>query len=341
MLRQLDVQAPSTNRLTRRVLIARSLSGCAAFVAGGVLSGQVLAETYPVRRVMVIVPFAAGGSADVYARLLAPALERQFGQPFIVDDRPGAAAIVGTEYVKSSAPDGYSLLIISSAHTVNETLYDKKPYKLMDDFVPVAPINSSDLVLVTRPTLGVKSVADIIAMAKAKPGNLTFGSSGSGTPYHMAGELFKQQAGIDLLHVPYKGSSAVRMDVISGQIDLMFDAPTTMTGFITSGQVTPIATTGATRSTVLPQLPTVAETLPGYDMVIWLGVVAPKGTPADIVARLNGALTAIAQQPDVIANWQTQGAVPMTMDATQFSAFVAADIVKWAKVVEVSGAKVK
>ena len=288
----------------------------------------------------MIVPFAAGGSADVYARLLAPSLQGALGQPFIVDDRPGAGSIIGSNYVKTSSPDGYTLLVISNTHTVNETLFAKKPFKLMTDFEPVAPINSSDLVLVTRPTLGAKTVADIIAMAKAKPGGLTFASSGPGTPYHMAGELFKQMAGIDILHVPYKGSSPARIDVIAGQVDMMFDATTTMTGFISSGKVTAIATTGTARSTVLPNLPTVAETLPGYDALIWLGVVAPKGTPPEVVARLNAAISATAQKPDVTAAWRKQGAVPMVMTPAQFTDYLRGDIVKWAKVVKVSGAKV-
>ena len=325
--------------LTRRTLMAQT-AGAAALGLGVTLPREAWADTYPSHPVTIVVPFAAGGSADVYARLLAPQLQSALGQPFIVDNRVGAASIIGTQYVHTSAPDGYTLLVISNTHTVNETLYAKKPFNLKDDFVPVAPINSSDLVLVTRPTLGAKTVADIIAMAKAKPGALTFASSGPGTPYHMAGELFKQMAGIDILHVPYKGSSPARVDVIGGQVDMMFDATTTMTGFIASGKVTAIATTGTTPTTVIPGLPTIAATLPGYTTLIWLGVVAPKGTPPEIVAKLNAAITAIAEKPDVVAAWQKQGAVPMVMTPAQFTTYIADDIVKWAKVVKQSGAKV-
>ncbi|MGI4800883.1 MAG: tripartite tricarboxylate transporter substrate-binding protein, partial [Janthinobacterium lividum] len=202
--------------LTRRAALA-----LVAAAAAGPLNA---AETYPDRPVTVIVPFAAGGSADVYARLLAPRLQAALGQSFIIDDRPGAGSLIGTEYVKNAPADGYTLLLISNTHTVNETLFAKKPFKLMTDFVPVAPINSSDLVLVTRPDLGVKTVAELIARAKAKPGDLSYASSGPGTPYHMAGELFKQMAGVDILHIPYKGSSPARVDVISGHVDMMFDA---------------------------------------------------------------------------------------------------------------------
>jgi tripartite-type tricarboxylate transporter receptor subunit TctC len=308
--------------------------------ASAVLAGRAWAEdAYPSRPVTIIVPFAAGGSADVYARLLSPPLQAALHQTFIVDDRPGAGSIIGSEYVKNSPADGYTLLLISNTHTVNETLFAKKPYKLMTDFAPIAPINASDLVLVTRPDLGVKTVADLITMAKTKPGALSFASSGPGTPYHMAGELFKQMAGVDILHVPYKGSSPARIDVISGQVDMMFDATTTMNGFIAAGKVVALATTGAQKSDVLPNLPIVADTVPGYEALIWLGLMAPKNTPADVVTKLNSVVTAIASKPEVKAAWGKDGAVPMIMDPPQFKTFLDADVTKWAKVVQISGAK--
>ncbi len=337
---------PTTSARARRFAGVRAVGGMAVIGLAALVSASVLSTTaaradpYPSHPVTIIVPFAAGGSADVYARLLAPQLQQELGQPFIVDDRPGAGSIIGTDYVKSSAPDGYTLLLISNTHTVNETLFEKKPFKLMADFVPVAPINSSDLVLVTRSTLGVKSVADLIKMAKDQPGVLAFASSGPGTPYHMAGELFKEMAGVNILHVPYKGSSAARIDVIGGQVDMMFDAPTTMEGFIKSGKITALATTGLKKSEVLPDLPTVAETVPGFDAVIWLGVMAPKGTPDDVVNKLNAAITKIVQKPDVQSAWKAQGAEPMIMNPQQFAEYMNGDIVKWAKVVKISGAKV-
>jgi tripartite-type tricarboxylate transporter receptor subunit TctC len=302
-------------------------------------TGSALADTYPSHPVTIVVPFAPGGSADVYARILAQQLNKQTNQSFIVDDRPGAGAIIGTEAVVTAKPDGYTLLLISNTHTVNETLFSKKPYVLMRDLVPVAPINSSDLVLVTRPGLGVKTMADLIKLAKSKPGDLTFASSGPGTPYHMAGELLKQMAGINILHVPYKGSDGARVDVMGGQVDMMFDATTTMAGAIKGGKVVALATTGDTKSAVLPNLPTVAETVPGYNAVIWLGLMAPKGTPDDVVNALNKMITKIAQDPAVVDSWKKQGAVPMIMNPKQFGDFINADVQKWAKVVKLSGAK--
>jgi tripartite-type tricarboxylate transporter receptor subunit TctC len=329
---------------SRVPLLARRTVGKG--LAGTLLAGLAptlarAADAYPNRSVTLIVPFAAGGSADVYGRLLAQQFNAATGQAFIVEDRPGAGSIIGTQVAATSRPDGYTLLVISNTHTVNETLFAKKPYKLMTSFEPIAPINSSDLVLVTRPTLGVTTLGEIIKMAKAKPGTLTFASSGPGTPYHMAGELFKQMAGIDIVHVPFKGSSEARIDVIGGQVDMMFDATTTMLGLIRSGKVTGIATTGTTRSTVLPNLPTMAESgVPGYETVIWLGLVAPKGTPTSIVDQLNKLITTIDQKPEVRAAWEKQGAEPVIMTPSQFSDFIAGDIKKWAKVVEISGARV-
>ena len=317
--------------LTRRTALA--------LAAAAACRPALAADGYPNRPVAIIVPFAAGGSADVYARLLAPRLQAALGQPFITDDRPGAGSIIGSDYVKNAVPDGYKLLLISNAHTVNETLFAKKPFMLMTDFVPIAPINSSDLVLVTRPDLGVKTVAELISKAKAAPGKLSYASSGPGTPYHMAGELFKQMAGVDILHVPYRGSSAARVDVMGGTVDMMFDATTTMATFITSGKVVALATTGTSRSDMLPSLPTVADTVPGYDAVIWLGLVAPKGVPAGVVETLSKTLETILSDPELKAAWMKDGVVPLRMTPAVFGAFLAEDISKWAKVVKLSGAK--
>jgi tripartite-type tricarboxylate transporter receptor subunit TctC len=321
--------------------IIRCISGVAAASVFALVSQSASADTYPSHPVTIVVPFAAGGSADVYARVLAQQLGLMTGGSFIVDDRPGAGSIIGSEFAATSTPDGYTLLLISNTHTVNETLFKNKPFKLMTDFVPVAPINSSDLVLVTRPTLGVKTLADLIKLAKAKPGALSFASSGPGTPYYMAGQLFNQMAGVSILNVPYKSSSDARIDVIGGQVDMMFDAPTTMTDFITSGKVTALATTGKSRSDVLPNLPTVSEAgVPGYTAVIWLGLMAPKGTPPAIVNQLNADISKIAEMPNIRASWLKQGAVPMVMTPPQFTDFLNGDIKKWAKVIQISGATV-
>jgi tripartite-type tricarboxylate transporter receptor subunit TctC len=298
-----------------------------------------LAQDYPNRPVKIIVPFAAGGPADVYARFLGQRLQEALGQPFVVDDRPGGGSVVGTDAAAKSAPDGYTLLLMSNTHTVNESLMPNKPFALTRDFVPVAPINYSDLVMVVHPSVTAKTVAEFIALAKAQPGKLNYASSGPGTPYHMAGELFKAMAGVDIVHVPYRGSSGARTDVIGGQVQMMFDAVTTMREHVKAGQVRALGMSGTTRSTVLPDVPTVAETVPGYEATIWIGLIAPKGTPPAIVSRLNAEITKIVSRPEVRRDWAAQGAVAMTMTPDEFGKYIADDIVKWERIVKISGAK--
>ena len=298
------------------------------------------AQEYPARPVKIIVPFAAGGPADVYARFLAQRLQEALGQPFIVDDRPGAGSIVGTDAAAKSAPDGYTLLVMSNTHTVNESLIPNKPFVLTRDFVPIAPINYSDLVMVVHPSVPAKTLAEFIALAKAQPGKLNYASSGPGTPYHMAGELFKAMAGVDIVHIPYKGSSGARTDTLGGQVQMMFDAVTTMTEHVKAGQVRALGTTGKTRSSVLPDVPTIAEAgVPGYEATIWIGLIAPKGTPPAIVNRLNAEITKIVSRPEVKRDWAAQGAVAMAMTPDEFGRYIADDIVKWERVVRISGAK--
>src|SRR6202165_3223035 len=311
------------------------------FAAVVVMAGlPARAQEYPARPVKLIVPFAAGGPADIYARFLAQRLEVALAQPFIVDDRPGAGSVIGTDAAAKSAPDGYTLLVMSNTHTVNETLVPNKPFALMRDFVPVAPVNYSDLVLVVHPAVAANNLAELLALAKSKPGKLNYASSGPGTPYHMAGELFKALAGLDIVHVPYKGSSQARTDVLGGQVDMMFDAVTTMSEFARAGRVKALATTGKARSSVLPNIPTMEEAgVPGYDAVIWLGVMAPKGTPPEIVRRLNAEITAIVGRPEVRDDWARQGAVAMNMNTEEFGRYIVDDIAKWERIVKISGAK--
>ncbi len=298
------------------------------------------AQDYPSRPVRIVVPFAAGGPADVYARFVATRLQEAMGQSFVVDNRPGAGSVIGTDAVAKSAPDGYTLLLMSNAHTVNESLIPNKPFQLMRDFVPVAPINYSDLILVTRSGLPVNDLAQLIAMAKAKPGALSYASSGPGTPYHMAGELFKAMAGVSILHIPYRGSAGARTDVLGGQVDMMFDAVPTMTEHVRGGKVKAIGTTGLARSAVMPELRTIAEAgVPKYEATIWLGLMAPKGTPAAIVERLNGELAKIVANPEVVRAWKAQGATPMTMNPAEFTRYMNQDIDKWARIVKISGAQ--
>ena len=319
----------------------RSFAWLAALAVGALAAVPVAAQDYPSKPIRIIVPFAAGGPADIYARFVGQRLSETLGQPVVIEDRPGAGSVIGTDAVAKSAPDGYTLLMMSNTHTVNESLIPNKPYQLMRDFVAVAPVNYSDLVLVVHPSVPVSSLKELIDLAKSQPKGLNSASSGPGTPYHMAGELFKAMAGVDIVHVPYKGSSGARTDVLGGQVQMMFDAITTMAPNVRTGKLKGLGTTGKTRSSVLPEVPTVSEAgVPGYEAVIWLGIMAPAGTPKPIVDKLNAEITKIVNRPDVKEAWSKQGAEPMAMTPAEFARFMNEDIEKWAKVVKISGAKV-
>ncbi len=299
-----------------------------------------IAQSYPSRPVRIVVPFAAGGPADIYARVLAEKLQGALGQAFVVEDKPGGGSIVGTESVHTSAPDGYTLLMMSNTHTVNESLIKDKPFELMRDFVPVAPVNYSDLVMVVHPSVQASNLKEFVALAKAKPGVLNYASSGPGTPYHMAGELFKAMAGVNIVHVPYKGSSGARTDILGGQVQMMFDAITTMAPNAEAGKVKALGTSGRARSSVLPNVPTISEAgVPGYEATIWLGIMAPKGTPRPIVERLNNEIRRVVNSPEVKIEWAKQGAVAMSMTPDEFDKYLHEDIQKWANVVKISGAR--
>jgi tripartite-type tricarboxylate transporter receptor subunit TctC len=331
-------QAAKLQTQKRRTLLALA---SLLFIGTGIfLSQQAHAQNYPTRPVKIVVPFATGGPADNYARFIAQRLQESLGQTFVVDNKPGAGSVIGTDVAAKAAPDGYTLLLMSNTHTVNETLIPNKPFALMKDFVGVAPINYSDLVLVVNPTKGLNSLADVIRVAKAQPGKLNYASSGPGTPYHMAGELFKSMAKIDMVHVPYKGSSGARTDVLGGQVDMMFDAVTTMTEQVKAGKVKAVGTSGKTRSDVLPEVPTLNEGgVAGYEATIWLGLMAPKGTPKAIVDKLNEAVSKIASPPDVKQQWANQGAVPIVLNPTQFDKYLQDDIAKWAGVIKSANIK--
>ncbi|HEY1472535.1 MAG TPA: tripartite tricarboxylate transporter substrate binding protein [Pseudolabrys sp.] len=305
------------------------------------LAWPASAETYPSRNVRLIVPFGAGGPADVYARILAKYLTEETKQAFVVEDRPGAGALIGTDAVAKSAPDGYTLLVMSNTHTTNESLLANKPYQLMRDFVPVATINYSDLLMVVNPDVPAKTVAEFIALAKKEPGKLNYASSGPGTPYHMAGELFKAMSGTDIVHVPHKASGDMRNSVLAGNVQMMFDAITVMSQMAAAGKVRALATSGAKRNPLTPDLPTVAETVPGYEATIWIGLMAPKGTPKEVVTFLNRSVNKVINLPDVKEAWLKQGAIPMPMTPEEFDAYLRKDIEKWAHVVKVSGAKIQ
>jgi len=293
------------------------------------------ADDYPTRPVRIIVPFGAGGPTDVYARAIAEELRKSMHQTFVMENRPGAGTTIGTEVVAKSPPDGYTLLMVSGTQTVNETLYAHKQYQLMRDLVPIAPLIDTDLVLVVHPSVPAKNLAELLALARAKPGTINYGSSGPGSNYHMAGELLKNLAGVDIVHVPYKGSTGARNDILSGQIQMLFDSVPTMAPMIKAGLVRAIGTTGKTRSSTLPDVPTIAEAgVPGFNATLWVGFMAPAGTPQPIVDKLSREITKILARPDIKEAWEKTGATPIVMTQPEFKTFMDAQIEKWAQVIK-------
>jgi len=307
----------------------------AVAAAATVLASSSRADDYPSRPVKVIVPFGAGGPTDVYTRDIAEELRKSLHQSFFMENRPGAGTTIGTDLVAKAAPDGYTLLMVSSTQTVNETLYENKPYQLLRDLVPIAPLMGNDLVLVVHPSVPAKNLAALLALARAKPGTLNFGSSGPGSNYHMAAELLKNLTGVDIVHVPYKGSTGMRTDILSGQIQMLFDSIPTMAPMVTAGMVHALGTSGVTRSPILPDVPTIAEAgVPGFHFSQWVGFMAPKDTPQPIVDLLNRTITGILSRSDIKQPWEKQGATPLIMTQPDFAAFMQAEVVKWAKVIK-------
>jgi tripartite-type tricarboxylate transporter receptor subunit TctC len=291
--------------------------------------------------VRIIVPYGVGGSADVYGRYLAAKLSESMGQSVVVENRPGGGSIVGTDVVAKSDPDGYTLLVMSNTHTVNETLIPKKPFDLMRDFAPITGISYSDLLMVIHPSVQAKDLKQFISLAKGKPGEMNYASSGNGTPYHMAAELFKSMAGVNLVHIPHKGSDQARAAVLGGQVQMMFDAVPTMASQARAGKVKALATSGTKRSPVTPDVPTLAEAgVPGYESGIWLGLMAPAKTPRPVLEKLNTEVNKIIGSEETKAAWLKQGTFAMGMSIDQFDKFLREEIVKWRKVVQLSGAKV-
>jgi tripartite-type tricarboxylate transporter receptor subunit TctC len=298
------------------------------------------AQAYPSKPIRLIIPFPPGGSNDVVGRAIGQQLSERLGQGVVIDNRGGAGGIIGTEQAAKSPPDGYTLLAMSNTHTTNESLVPNKPFQLMRDFVPVAGLNYSDLVMVVHPSVPAKDLKEFIAYAKAKPGELNYASSGTGTPYHMAGELFKAMSGTNLVHVPHKASGEMRNSVIGGHVQMAFDAITTMAPNVKAGQVRALGTSAIKRSSVLPDVPTIAEAgVPGYESTIWLGIMAPAGTPKAIVDKLNAEINKVITRPDVKEAWDKQGAVALVMTPAEFEKYLRADIDKWAQVVKTAGLK--
>lgn len=321
--------------ILRHIAALLLLAGTAAVAAG-----PAAAEDYPARTVKLIVPFGAGGPADVFARAVAAELQKNLKQTFVMENRPGAGTTIGTDAVAKAPPDGYTLLVVSGTQAVNETLYGKKSYQLMRDLVPIAPLVDADLVMVVHPSVPAKNLAELVALAKAKPGTINYGSSGPGSNYHMAGELLKNITGIDIVHVPYKGSTGARNDILSGQIQILFDSVPTMTSTINAGLVRAIGTSGLTRSVQLPDVPTLDQAgAKGFQHTLWVGLAAPAGTPQAIIDLLHKEVTKAVNEPALKETFARQGAVPLSMTQPAFKAFMQAQVDKWSKVIAANNIK--
>jgi tripartite-type tricarboxylate transporter receptor subunit TctC len=300
------------------------------------------AAPWPNRPVRLIVPLGAGGLTDIVGRYLAQQLGEQLKQSFFVENRPGAAGIIGTAEAAKAAPDGYTLLVVASPHINLEILSANRPYQLMRDFVAVTPALSSDAVMVVHPSVPAKDLKEFVALAKAKPGSLTYASSGPGSNKHLGGELFKLMSGTDILHVAYKGSTQARNDILGGHVNMMFDEVPAVGPNVLAGQVRALGVTGAKRSAALPDVPTVSEAgVPGYEHTGWTGIMAPAGTPRPIVDQLNAEIRKLLAKPETKAVWDKQGAETMSMTPAEFDAYLRAELEKWTKVVKAANIKLE
>ncbi len=320
--------------------LATAVHACAACLAAVALPAG--AQTYPLKPVRMIVPFPAGGATDIVARLLAQKLTEAWSQQVLVDNRGGAGGTIGSDAAAKSLPDGYTILVgTSSTHAIAQSLYAKLPYDSVRDFAPVTLLASATIMLATHPSLPAKNVKELIALAKARPDQLSFASSGNGGVSHLVGELFKSQAGVQMLHVPYKGDAPALIDLVAGQVSLEFGTAVSFLPYVKSGKLKALAVTNPKRSPVLPEVPTVAESgLPGFEALQWFGVFAPAGTPREIIARLNAEMVKIMRQPEMRERLNALGAEVVANSAEEFAAFQKAEIAKWAKVVKSSGARI-
>jgi tripartite-type tricarboxylate transporter receptor subunit TctC len=313
------------------------LAACAASLS--VVAHTARAQSYPTRSVRIIVPAPAGGGIDVLARLMGQWLSERLGRPFIIENRPGAGTNLGTEAVVRAPADGHTLLMIGTANAINATLYEKLNFNFIRDIAPVAGIMRGPEIMVVNPAVPAKAVPEFIAYAKANPGKLNFASPGNGTSFHVAGEMFKMMAGVNMIHVPYRGGGAAVADLIGGQVQVMFTGPADSVGYIRTGQLRALAVTTATRSEMLPDIPTVSEFLPGYETSQWFGLGAPTSTPAEIVDKLNNEINAALADPKMKARFADLGGTVLPGLPTDFGELIAEETEKWGKVVKFSGAK--
>jgi tripartite-type tricarboxylate transporter receptor subunit TctC len=305
-----------------------------------VSAAGAFAQAYPAKPIRFVVPWAPGGSTDVLARIIAQKLNESWGQPVLVENRPGASGNLGSDVVAKAPPDGYTILVGSmSTHAMNGALYAKMPFKPVDDFAPVAILAYVTNVLVAHPSVKANSVAELIAFARANPGKLNYASAGSGSTNHLSAALFEKMAGISMTHVPYKGGAPAVVDLVGGQVDVFFTGSTNVLGHVKSGKLKLLGVTESNRAKVLPDLPTVGETLPGYEMAVWYGMFAPAGTAPEVVAKLNAEVNRIMQLPDVTARLAPLGAEVVTHGVTEFGRILRADEQKWTRIIREVGAR--
>jgi tripartite-type tricarboxylate transporter receptor subunit TctC len=311
----------------------------AGAVALPAMSSIARAQTYPTRPVRIVVGFPAGGGSDITARLMGQWLSERLGQPFVVENRPGAATNIATEAVVRAPADGYTLLLFGSSSAINATFYDKLPFNLIRDISPVAGINRVPYVIVVNPSVPAKSVPEFVTYAKANPGKINMASAGNGSVQHVSGELFKIMTGISLVHVPYRGAAPALTDLISGQVQVMFDAVSSSIEYIRAGKLRALAMTTATRSDALPDLPTISDFVPGYETSSWSGIGAPKDTPVEIVDKLNKEINAALADPKIRARLADLGSVPMPLSSADFGNLISESVEKWGKVIRTANIK--
>jgi tripartite-type tricarboxylate transporter receptor subunit TctC len=318
-------------RFSRRLVLCAA--ACAFF------SGQSFAQEYPTRPIRWIVPYPPGGTTDVLARLMGEWLSKRLGQQVFIDNRPGAGNNIGTEAVVNAPPDGYTILLVNPANGINATLYKKLPFNFVRDIAPVAGITRVPNVMEVNPNVPAKTVKEFIDYAKANPGKINMASSGLGTSVHMSGELFKVMTGVDMVHVPYRGAGPALTDMIAGQVHVLFDNLPSSIEHVRAGKLRALAVTTAVRSPALPDAPTVAETVPGYEASAWFGIGAPRGTPPEIIDRLNREVNEALKDPEMLKRLVDLGGVPMGGTPADFGKIIVDETEKWRKVVEFSGAK--
>jgi len=316
------------------------MSGKLIALALVMTAGAAGAQTYPTKAVRLVVPFLAGGSTDIVGRTVAQKLSEMWGQQAFVDNRPGGGTTIGTEMVAKAAPDGYTLLVTPAPFTINPSLLTKLPYDALTDFTPITLINTTPLVMVVNPGVPAKNVKELIALAKAKPGKLNFGSSGTGGSNHLAGELFDAMAGVKMVHIPYKGNAGALTDIVGGHLDVVYNGITSAVALIRGGKLRALAVTSLQRSAALPDVPTLNESgLKGFEAVAWNGLSAPAKTPRDVIMKINADVIKIVNSPELKERLKADGSDPVGNSPEQYAAFLRNEIAKWAKVIKFAGVK--